>query len=140
MVKFIDWEECLKLEYARKTDANNELIKSMLKLSINKMNFIKNLKIDEKNASFIFTNYYDCIRMLCESLCLKKGFKIYNHKCITNFLKTVIKEDESSRVFDTCRLIRNRINYYGKLINKTEANKRISDIKEIYSYLKNKYF
>ena len=140
MEKFVNWEECLELEYAKKSKSNSEYTNSLLKMADDKLVFVKSLKIDDKNSSFVFTNFYDCIRMLCEALILKKGYKIYNHKCITQFLKVVLKEEKSSRVFDACRIIRNRVSYYGKTISRSEAEKRIADIQSVYNILKNKYF
>ncbi len=65
--------------------------------------------------------FYDVLRELLEALALQNGFKIYNHECYTCFLRSVIKDENFALEFDSLRLLRNAINYYGKKIELSDA-------------------
>jgi len=117
MEKLISWKDCIKSESVRKTTPNPELIKGMSKVLKRKLKFVRSLPITKESAMFIFTEFYDCARLSCETIAYKNGFKVYNHKCLAKFLIEVLGETEIGKSFDTCRLLRNNVNYYGKSLS-----------------------
>jgi hypothetical protein len=135
MEKINSWKDCIISENAKKIIPNPERIKGMYKILKRKLKFAKSMPIEKENAMFIFTEFYDCARHLCEIIAYKSGFKIYNHKCLTRFLIDILKETRIGKSFDTCRKLRNNINYYGKAISYEESLQRIKECKEIINKL-----
>lgn len=135
----LSWKEYLKKGVVRKAYLDKELISSLIKTVNEGLNFFKNTVPNENNTSILFKNYYDFLREICEAIALSKEYKIYQHEAITIFLKEILKEEEISFKFDRCRILRNRVHYYGKTISKQETLKAVSDIKSIISKLKLKY-
>jgi hypothetical protein len=127
----MDWKECIDKKLAKKVSVDEELIKSLMKTSINRLKTQEKIAIDEITASSKFSLAYDSAREMIEALALKKGFKIYNHESYTAFLKEIIKNSELGEKFDDLRKIRNLINYYGKEITADDSKKLIESAKEL---------
>ena len=117
----MDWKECNIKKLVKKIGVDNNLIKSLLKSSQNKLESANRLKIDETTSSSVISLCYESIRELLEALATKKGYKIYNHECYTAFLKEILDQEKLSIYFDRFRKIRNKINYYGKEIGIEET-------------------
>ena len=136
----MDFEECLKKRIAKEVSKDEELIKSLLKTSKNKLDSEEKLELDDITSVSKISLLYDSLRELLESLALKNGFKIYNHECYTYFLKEILNKSMIAEEFDELRKIRNSINYYGKEISIQEAKeilKRIMNLRlEILDLLK----
>ncbi len=128
----MDFEECIKKRIAKEITKDEELIKSLLKTSKNKLDSEGKLELDEITSVSKISLLYDSLRGLLESLALKNGFKIYNHECYVYFLKEILNKNIIAEEFDELRKIRNSINYYGKEIFIKEAKeilKRITDLR-----------
>ena len=117
----MDFEECIKKRIVKEVTKDEDLIKSLLKTSQNKLNSEKKLSLDEITSASKISLLYDSLRELLEALALKNEFKIYNHECYTYFLKEVLNKNWIAEEFDDLRKIRNSINYYGKEISVPEA-------------------
>lgn len=130
------WEECIRKETARKAAVDNELAKSLLKMSQRRISFISTVKLSDLNAPIILSESYEALREVCEALLAVKGYKVYSHECITAFLKEGLKDDWIAAGFDRYRKIRNSINYYGNIVTKEETLKGLKDINEIIEKLK----
>lgn len=117
----MDWKECNIKRYVKKINVDNNLLKSLLKSSQNKLKSANRLSIDETSASSAISLCYESLRELLEALAIKKGFKIYNHECFAAFLKEIMNQEELSIYFDKFRKIRNKINYYGKELEVKDA-------------------
>ncbi len=128
----MDWQECLRKNArpinARLTSKDENLIKSLLESAPLNLDTAKSIVQNEKSYSSVVVLAYDSLRMLLEALSLQKGYKIYNHECYTCFLKEVLKLETFAEKFDPVRIIRNRINYYGKRIGKDEFDVIYNDI------------
>ena len=135
----LSWKEYLKRGIIRKASIDKNLIKSLIELGEEGLEFFKNKEISERNSGIIFKNYYDSLREVCEAVAISKEYKIYQHEAITLFLREILKEEEISFKFDRFRILRNSIHYYGKTISKEETIKAILDIKDIIKNLKFKY-
>lgn len=135
----MNWDDYYKKGIIRKTIIDRGLIKSLILSSENKLDFLENQDINDKNSSIILANYYECLREICEAVSILNELKIYQHEAITLFLKDKLKETNIAEIFDRYRRIRNKINYYGKQINKQETLKAKIEIKETIKKLKEKY-
>ncbi|MBN1792739.1 hypothetical protein JW826_03580 [Candidatus Woesearchaeota archaeon] len=110
----MNWEECTRLAYAKKTAKDDALIKSMQESALAREKTAGMLRIDETTKETLFTLYYDVLRELVSIEALKNGYKIYNHECLSAFLAEVLKDNDSAREFDNLRRLRNNISYEGK--------------------------
>lgn len=129
----MDFNDCLKKRIAKEVKQDDELIKSLLKTSRNKLDSEKKLELSEVTSISKITLLYDSLREVLEALAIKKGYKIYNHECYTYFLKEIVNESSKGDEFDELRKIRNGLNYYGKDISIEEARnvlKRIMRLRE----------
>ncbi len=135
----MDWKECLGRKLVKDIGEDNELIKSLVKSSIGKLESSDELEMKEVAAASKLSLAYDSLREILEALSIKEGYKIYNHECFTAFLKEILSESEKGDIFDEIRKIRNNVNYYGKEILVDEANEVIRRIKklrkELYEFL-----
>ena len=62
-------------------------------------------------------------------MAINKGYKIYNHDCYASFLNEIVKDENSAKIFDELRKIRNGINYYGNTISLKEGEALIKQTK-----------
>jgi len=134
----MDWQECNMKKMVKSISADEELLKSLLKTSENKIISAELLVLNDTTANSKISLAYDSLRELLEALALKNGFKIYNHECYTAFLKEILKESSLGDDFDEMRKLRNSINYYGEQVNKEECEKIIKQIKNIIQQVKRK--
>lgn len=127
----MDWEECNEKKLVKEIKADLNLFASLIKSSKNKLESNKRLELDETTASTKISLAYDSLREILEAIAIKKGFKIYNHKCFCGFLDEICGERALSREFDKFRKIRNSINYYGEDVPIEEARIIIKEINEL---------
>ncbi len=132
----MSWEDCLEEGLVRKASPDKELAKSLVKMSENRINFIKSVSTDVTNAPILLAECYEALREICEATIALKGFKVYSHQCITYFLKDILSESNIAEIFDKFRKIRNSINYYGRTITVDESKNGIEEILEIIDKLK----
>lgn len=126
----MDFSECIKKRIAKKVGKDEELITSLIKTSLNKMDSENKLELDETTSGSKISLLYDSLRELLEALAIKNGYKIYNHECYTYFLKEILNESAKGDEFDELRRIRNSINYYAKDISVEEARKVLERLME----------
>ncbi len=93
----------------RKTPDPEEA-KSLLRKSINRLDYVNNQKINDKNANFIMEGAYETIREATQSLMSLEGFKPYSHEATISFLRkfyiSYFSEDDIYK-FDYFRKLRN---------------------------------
>lgn len=133
----MDWRECCAKRIIKDVKSDEDMIKSLIKTSKNKLESEKKLPMNEITAVSKFTLAYDSLRELLEALTLKYGYKIYNHECFSAFLKEMIKKGKEGDEFNEIRLIRNDVNYYGKDISVEEAEDIIERIKKLRIFIPN---
>lgn len=131
----MDWKSCLDTLTAKAAKPDDDMIKSLIKMSKNRLLSEGKLEMNDVTAASKFSLAYDSLRELLEALAFKHGYKVYNHECFTAFLKEVMKQSDKGDEFDTIRKIRNAVNYYGKDISPKEADKIISKIKELRKFV-----
>ena len=128
---FMEWSKCEK-EFIRHVEVDKEKIRSILKLVEARVNFIKSLVANEKNASFVVENYYEAIKELLVALLLKNGLKSTNHQClITYFYKNYLSYEYEANVILHMSYVRNRLEYYGEPIDFEFYNKYKEDFTKI---------
>ncbi len=134
----MEWQECNKQGYAKKVELDSGRIQDIIKSSNDRERTAKLLPVNETTKETVISLFYDTLRELLEALALKHNFKIYNHECYTSFLNNILKDEALALEFDSLRLLRNSINYYGKKIELTDSrlillklDKLIRKIKEL---------
>lgn len=134
-LEFMDWNEC-KRNFIREIEFDNEKISSMVKVAFNRLNFIKNVKVNQMNVSFVVENYYETMKELLIALLLKKGLKSKNHQClITYFYKSYPNYEFESSLILRMGYLRNRLEYYGEPIDIEFYNKHNQDFIQIISLI-----
>lgn len=123
----MDWQECLR-KNAKPASRDDNLIKSLKESAEPNLDVAKSIDQSEKSYSSIVVLAYDSLRMLLEALSLENGYKIYNHECYAPFLKEILNLNDLADKFDSARLIRNSINYYGKRLGKDEFDIVYNDV------------
>ena len=136
----MDWEECNKRALVKETKIDENLIKSLLKTSENKLKSFNRLELDSVTASTKVSLFYDCLRELLEALAIKNKYKIYNHECFASFLKEILEDNFLAFEFDRFRKIRNGINYYGKEISIDNVKTLIREMQNVRNKILEKYF
>ncbi|MDO8661583.1 MAG: hypothetical protein Q7K43_06855 [Candidatus Woesearchaeota archaeon] len=127
----LDWEGCKQARIAKPVVANHEQIASIIETARKKEQTTLLLPVNETTKETIITLWYDVLRELLEALALSAGYKIYNHECYTPFLRTVIKDENFAHAFDSLRLLRNRIQYYGKDVLLMDAEATVINAREL---------
>lgn len=135
----MDWDECIKKNKVRKGRKDKNRAKSLLKTSQNRMRHVMESEIRDYNASTLFSDAYESLLQVCQAIISLKGYKVYNHVCITAFIKEILGKVAISNKFDRYRKVRNGINYYGEEIDKEFAEEAIPEIERIMSSLKKEF-
>lgn len=135
----MDWATCIQKSIAKKIKTDTNLKNSLLKASEKKKETNKLIPLNDNTASTKISIVYDTLRETLEALAILKGYKVYNHECYKFFLKEVLKESSWGDQFDSLRIIRNDLNYYGKEITTQEAKPLLEKMKELEERIKKKY-
>ncbi|MBU0530050.1 MAG: hypothetical protein KKC05_00075, partial [Nanoarchaeota archaeon] len=121
------WDRCLDDGYIRKSFIDKQRAKSLRGISEKKHAFVKKTEITEDNAPILFSEMYDSLLEICQSISCLEGYNVLNHKCMRHFLERLDLHSIAER-FDRFRKIRNNINYYGKDIETGFAKASISEM------------
>jgi len=132
----MNFETCLSLGNAKKTEKDVLRAKSLIKSSRQAIQTAKIIPFQETTLKTIFRELYEGLREYCEALGFICGYKFSDHESITYFLSDILKEKEISEKFDRYRKIRNGINYYGNEINKETIGDTFKEIPKMLSALK----
>jgi len=136
----MNWDECKKKRIVMEIFPRVEQVESLLSSSKKKFISYNQLNINEDTASSKAGLLYDSLRTILEALAIKRGFKIYNHDCITCFLKEICNEVVLAETFDKYRVVRNGFNYYGEDISVENAKLMIRDLERLRKAILDKYF
>ena len=136
----MDLNECLRSGMVKKTMVDEDLIKSLIKLSNTKEKIINNSQMEGEGASVYVSLAYDSLREVLEAFCILHSYKVLSHICMGELLKTLMPDFDYDR-FNRYRWIRNSINYYGKIVDAKQGKELITKIlemkrKTIETYLK----
>ena len=97
---------------AKKESPDKEEASALIEKAFQRMEFIKNLSVNEQTSTFIFEDIYECLREAAQSLMSLKGYKPYSHEALISFLKEFYKFDEHEiSTFNRYRILRNNCVY-----------------------------
>jgi uncharacterized protein (UPF0332 family) len=134
----MDIEECFKKGLIKKTEVDENLIKSLIEMSKIKEDAVRKAPVDSVNISAYVSLAYDSLREAMEAICISRGYKVLSHICIGELLKNLFKEFEYEE-FDRLRWIRNSINYYGTKVEFKQGKEIINKIFNMKRNLIKKY-
>lgn len=134
----IDFDYFITKGDVKKQVKDLRLARLLLNDSLDRLRFVKGLKLDDENARYIVENTYDVIRCLIEAKFALEGFKSYSHEATILFLKRFPEfKDSEIRFLDELRKIRHGIKYYGKNVELDQAKKVLDFSDSILPKLKN---
>tara|TARA_Y100000310_G_C20634976_1_gene790668 strand:+ start:1140 stop:1568 length:429 start_codon:yes stop_codon:yes gene_type:complete len=120
----------------RKISKDIELAKSLKKDLFERAE--KALKLDQNEfAKLIFESVYDSLREFCDVLLAIDGYKSYSHEASICYLKNYNFNDSEIFTLDRYRYKRNGSKYYGKPINKEDAEEIKKFYKEVLDKINN---
>lgn len=132
---FIDWSECKK-KFIRKTEVDEERIKSLVEKAKQRKQRADNTKLTSKTVSFIVEDNYEVIKELLVAYLLKNGLKSRNHQClISYFYMKNPKYEREALLISQLSFFRNRLNYYGEDVPVDFYNSRKNEINKIINVL-----
>ena len=135
MINIMDWNKCER-EFIRKVEPDKEKAKSIVETSLKRLDFIKVITPNKNNISFIIENYYEIIKELLVAMLLKKGLKSKNHQCLFSyFYKKHPDYEYETNLILKLSFLRNRLNYYGELIDKSFYDKNKDEFIKIIDLL-----
>lgn len=119
---------------ARKRSKDIELAKSLRMAAKDRIEeYAEKQEITEKNARFVFEEYYEATLELIHSLLAASGYKVGNHECAIEFLRLYPELSESEiELLHRMRRIRNSIKYYGLLMHREEVEELINRAKVLF--------
>ena len=135
-MKVMNFELCKK-KYLKHVELDQNKINSILSMSKNRFNFIKQIKYKNKYSSIICENYYEIIKELLIALLLKHNLKSSNHECLISFFKHKFPQYEfESLIIHQLKNKRNLLQYEIKLIEYKYLLKNEKDFLKIITILK----
>ena len=135
MNEFMDWKECEE-KFIRDVQVDKNKINSLLKAAEKREYVISKMDVDKDSVSFVVEGYYEIVKELLVALLLSKGLKSSNHQCLlTYFYKTYPEHESYSHLISQMSYLRNRLNYYGELIDYSFYEKNSEKIKKVIAIL-----
>lgn len=132
------FEDFIREGSVRKVSPDEQLAKSLVKISMLRLKNLEAVKITDENSFSIIENCYEAIREITDALMSLKGFKSYSHEANVEFLKkfySVKVGYGNINKVDIYRRIRNDIKYEGLLTTKSEAEEIMKNTKVIIDIL-----
>ena len=111
------WDECIEFNTSLAITPNKAKARSLYGTAKERIEFLKENTLSEKNASFVFEGYYSSILELLHAYVLLKGFSVSNHLCLGYYLRDTLKRNDMFRIFNDSRIKRNFLVYYGKKLD-----------------------
>lgn len=104
-----------------------EKARSLMKSAKKDYDYTLTLKISDDSANTIIRNIYESFRMLGEAILTIKGVGFTDHvECINELINLGVKTERPVQILDYLRKTRHRINYYGYITKKEEAEEIVS--------------
>lgn len=136
MNNLINWNECEK-QFIKKVEIDPSRIKFLIRTSELRVKNIIEKKVTSENVSFIIEGFYEAIKELLSALLLKNGMRSKNHQCLISFFyKNYPEYEKEAYLIGRMSYLRNRLNYYGDLIEFEFYEKNKNEFEKIISLLK----
>ncbi len=129
------WDDCVLSNSSIKISPDLGKAKSLIETSKGRIEYLRENKINEKNANYIFESYYTSILEILHAITFSSGYNIKNHICIGFYLRDIIKREDLFRIFDDLRYKRNSLTYYGKRMDFNTAKMAIIHSKDLIKKL-----
>jgi len=123
------FENYLKQGKVKRKTPDPEEAKALMEQASDRLAYVKEKQISDKNAKFIFEGSYEAVREAAQSLMSIKGFKPYSHEATISFIKEFHKTDfseEDFAKFDYFRDLRNNSIYKAVLIVPEDAKESLT--------------
>ena len=133
-MKEASWNDCLYSNSSIKITPDKGKAKSLIETAKERIES-SNKDINEKNANYIFEDYYSSILEILHAIILFEGYKVNNHICLGYYIKEVTRREDLFRIFDDCRFKRNSLVYYGKRMDFDIAKLAIEKAKKLFKEL-----
>lgn len=133
-MKEASWSDCLYSNSSIKITPDKEKAISLIETAKERVES-SNKDIKDKNANYIFEDYYSSILEILHSIILIDGYKVNNHICLGYYIKDIMKREDLFRIFDDCRFKRNSLVYYGKRMDFETAKDAIEKAKKLFRKL-----
>lgn len=133
----MDWDYCLK-NFIKRVEIDTEKIESIKETVERRIKYLRSIKVDENNVSFIVEGFYEVIKELLIALLLSRGLRSKNHQClISYFYKNYPNYEGETNLIARMSYLRNRLDYYGEIIDFGFYDKNKEEINKIINILKN---
>src|SRR3989338_5982836 len=93
--------DCLQTYSSRQVSPDKEKAKSLRETAEGRINIITK-EINEKNANYIFEDYYSSLLEMLHAIVILEGYKVENHICLGYYLRDILKKEDLFRLFDDC--------------------------------------
>ena len=135
MTSIMNWKKC-EQEFIRKVFPDKEKVKSLIEIAESRLKFVKSFEITKETASFVIENYYEIIKELLTALLLKNGLRSKNHQCLISYFYKEHQDYEfEANLIQQMSFLRNRLEYYGELIDKSFLDKNQAEIEKLIKLL-----
>jgi uncharacterized protein (UPF0332 family) len=134
MRELMSWSEC-KENFIRNVASDPQKIASIVEMAQERLDFVKSLSANEKNASFIFDDYYEIIKELLVALMLKSGMRAKNHQCLISFFAKEHDYPQLVNIIKQMSFLRNRLDYYGERVEYSYFSANQNKFEEIIKLL-----
>lgn len=124
--EFMDWSYCER-NFVKKIEVDVSRVRSMLEVASDRVDFLRDVVVGEKNVSFLVEGYYEVMKELLTALGFAKGLKSMNHQCLFSYFYKMFPDFEGeARFLLRMNMLRNRLNYYGEAVDLGwyEANRK----------------
>jgi hypothetical protein len=133
--KEANWGDCIFYKTARAVTPDIARSRFLLKASKERAEYLETLEETDKGINFIFEGYYTSIIELIQSITTLEGYNILNHLCLGYYLRDILKKETLFRIFDSCRIKRNGLIYYGKMMEFEIAKQALEQAKILFNEL-----
>ena len=130
----MSWKECEKT-FIRKVEVDSSRISSIIESANKRYDFVKSINVNDSNISFVFEGYYEVIKELLIALMLSKGMRSKNHQCLFTFFAKEYNYDAEVSVIKQMNYLRNRLGYYGELVDGNYFKENYKSFEEIVGLL-----
>lgn len=134
-MKESSWIDCLDFGSSVKVTPDKAKVKSLIETAEDRIkSAIK--EVNDKNANYVFEDYYSSVLELLHALTLLDGYNVSNHICLGYYIRDILKREDLFWLFDDCRFKRNSLIYYGKRMDFETSKNAIEKAKKLIQELK----
>lgn len=134
-----DFRYYLEKGHVKKRTPDPIEAESLLNKAVERLDYFRSDKIEDKKASIILENVYEAIRESAQSLMSLKGFKPYSQEVTISFIRGFYPKEFTEyeiNKFDMFRLLRNDSVYRAVPISKEDAESCLKFAKEFVDKIK----